>query len=606
MKERKIMSFVLSLAIVFALFGAKNFSLQTGVRASDTSSWENVKRMTNAEAVERLLDVCLGYRTVYVNGTFGHTLEDVLERPSIIDSDNNKKRKSDLEKKEPYGYFAFDCSGFLKSVLLWGWKGDLDSLYGGATYIAEQDINQDGFEDLCNMNSDFANIVPGELLLIKGKHCGIYIGNGYAVECTSEWETSDDISGVMITQVENMITNESQRDHFVKSRTWDSHGKLPFIYYGDTSENGIKLSLDKYAYSPGEPISITIEGMNDAQYTNSRIYIYRIMDYSNPNDVELLRLNRWIYVSNGSHTSAPIYPPASPEGQTINAANYNSKGELVDLMVGDYMIVVHQGDASSPVLAKTTFRVSYPRIHNATYVEIPVTGTYDGEEVNLTEGWIDFTICGDLMDRGGWVGVYNKNTQAYGATTSIVWHYANDYLTSSYDRAGITGYDNIKMRIEYKTSSPENLKAVLFLGNGYYNVDECNINKVLKAVDKTVNSKGAVGAPQLTFNNSVESGGQIFIDYNGVTEKDAWIALTYTDEVYSNTTGMWCYASTGKLWPLFDESNIVGRGRVVLSANTLDENSGLLHPLPPGNYLIVLYKDGGFVPLVKKTITIIK
>ena len=147
---------------------------------------------------------------------------------------------------------------------------------------------------------------------------------------------------------------------------------------------------------------------------------------------------------------------------------------------------------------------------------------------------------------------------------------------------------------------------VLFLGNGYYNVDECNINKVLKAVDKTVNSKGAVGAPQLTFNNSVESGGQIFIDYNGVTEKDAWIALTYTDEVYSNTTGMWCYASTGKLWPLFDESNIVGRGRVVLSANTLDENSGLLHPLPPGNYLIVLYKDGGFVPLVKKTITIIK
>ena len=57
MKERKIMSFVLSLAIVFALFGAKNFSLQTGVRASDTSSWENVKRMTNAEAVGRVLGI---------------------------------------------------------------------------------------------------------------------------------------------------------------------------------------------------------------------------------------------------------------------------------------------------------------------------------------------------------------------------------------------------------------------------------------------------------------------------------------------------------------------------------------------------------------------
>lgn len=605
MKERKIVSFVLSLAIVFALFGAKNFSLQTGVRASDTSSWENVKRMTNAEAVERLLDVCLGYRTVYVNATFGHTLEKALSRSDIMASGDNNKRKDRYNEMKDHGFFTFDCSGFLKSVLLWGWKGDYNLNFGGATYVAEQDINQDGFKELCNMDSNFENIVPGEFLFKVG-HCGIYIGNGYAVECTPEGTDENDIGGVMITQVENMITDESQRDHFVKSRTWDSHGKLPFIYYGDTSENGIKLSLDKYAYSPGEPISITIEGMNDAQYTNSRIYIYRIMDYSNPNDVELLRLNRWIYVSNGSHTSAPIYPPASPEGQTINAANYNSKGELVDLMVGDYMIVVHQGDASSPVLAKTTFRVSYPRIHNATYVEIPVTGTYDGEEVNLTEGWIDFTTCGDLMDRGGWVGVYNKNTQAYGATTSIVWHYANDYLTSSYDRAGITGYDNIKMRIEYKTSSPENLKVVLFLGNGYYNVDECNINKVLKAVDKTVNSKGAVGAPQLTFNNLVESGGQIFIDYNGVTEKDAWIALTYTDEVYSNTTGMWCYASTGKLWPLFDESNIVGRGRVVLSANTLDENSGLLHPLPTGNYLIVLYKDGGFVPLVKKTITIIK
>lgn len=93
MKKHKFMSFVLSLAILFALFGAGDFSFQTNVQASDVPSWANVKRMTNAEAVERLLDVCLGYRTVYVNATFGHTLEKALSRSDIMASGDNNTRK---------------------------------------------------------------------------------------------------------------------------------------------------------------------------------------------------------------------------------------------------------------------------------------------------------------------------------------------------------------------------------------------------------------------------------------------------------------------------------------------------------------------------------
>ena len=61
---------------------------------------------------------------------------------------------------------------------------------------------------------------------------------------------------------------------------------------------------------------------------------------------------------------------------------------------------------------------------------------------------------------------------------------------------------------------------------------------------------------------------------------------------------MWCYTATGKQWTIAEEDHIVTKGRVMLSANTLDKNSGILTPLPAGKYLIVLYQDGGFLPLV--------
>ena len=252
--------------------------------------WQTTKIMTNAEAVERLLDV-LSYRTVYVNATFGHTLDDALSNSSIMASRENESRRTYYEERNDYGYFGFDCSGFIKSVLLWNWKGDYGAKYGGADYIYDavdeqgnkynsQDINQDGFISICeDVDTNFSNILPGEFLYIQNKHCGIYIGNGYAIECTKKGELGNEekpfYSGVMITQVENMISDDSQRDWSVEKTHWTSHGKLPFIHYGDSAEEGIQLTLNQHSYSPGEAIDVTVEGIDSTQYIYSRAYLYK-------------------------------------------------------------------------------------------------------------------------------------------------------------------------------------------------------------------------------------------------------------------------------------------------------------------------------------------
>ena len=628
MKKQRILSAFVIIAILITTLYLPGFALQLQAAEATTEfPWHTTKIMTNAEAVERLLDV-LSYRTVYVNATFGHTLDDALSNSSIMASRENESRRTYYEERKDYGYFGFDCSGFIKSVLLWNWKGDYGAKYGGADYIYDavdeqgnkynsQDLNQDGFYDLCrkydpdnNTYEKFNNIQIGEFLYQTGKHCGIYIGNGYAIECTTQGKMGDKdkpfYSGVMITQVENMISDAFPLDSSVPQTKWDSHWKLPFIHYGDSAEEGIQLTLNQHSYSPGEAIDVTVEGIDSTQYIYSRAYLYKITgtDYSGKTD-----LNRWIYAANGAHDVAPVSPPAAKTTFRINATAPDKNGTLTNLPVGDYMIVLYADSASTRILAQTTFRVSNPRICNSSYITIDRYSTVAGEYKPNSEGWIDFTICGEIMapKATAWVGVYPENETFYGYSDSFVWHYVDDYLTTDYHSGSVGGYDRPYkyMRIRYDTSIPNGLKVVLFLNNGYTAVSEHNLYTIRKPTDiTTVHPQDNPGGVNLSVGSSYASGSDIFIDYNGVTGKDAWIGLAYVGRPYENKTGMWCYTATGKQWTIDDVSHIVKSGRVVLSANTLDKYSGILAPLPAGQYLIVLYQDGGFVPLVQRQITI--
>jgi hypothetical protein len=105
--------------------------------------------------------------------------------------------------------------------ILWGWSGDKSKTYGGAKYQANgvPDAGADAMFRKCREQSkDFSCMEVGEALWRSG-HIGIYIGNGLAVECTPKWA-----DGVQITAVNSSIPG-------YPTRTWTSHGKLPYVSY---------------------------------------------------------------------------------------------------------------------------------------------------------------------------------------------------------------------------------------------------------------------------------------------------------------------------------------------------------------------------------------
>jgi len=176
--------------------------------------------MTNKELVEKAKEI-LALKTIYLHGAFGAPLtEKNKDRYCKADSINIAK------KNEIYACssdtFGFDCIGMIKGIL-WGFSADQGKTYGGATYKANgvPDVSADGMITKCSgVSTDFSNIVPGAYLYMKG-HCGIYIGDGYAIECTNKWNQK-----VMKTVCANHPENATGY-----GRKWISWGKLPYIEY---------------------------------------------------------------------------------------------------------------------------------------------------------------------------------------------------------------------------------------------------------------------------------------------------------------------------------------------------------------------------------------
>lgn len=178
---------------------------------------------TNIELAAAAKNVAANHKTLYVLGCFGAPMNDANKKRYTSNLAFNKKndRKPKILAASAVT-FGFDCSGFVKG-LLWGWDGDPAQEYGGATYQNNgvPDINADSMIAKCkDVSTDFFNIQVGEVVWIKG-HVGLYIGNGLAVECTHRWK-----DGVQITRVHNILADDG-----APGRSWEKHGKLPWITY---------------------------------------------------------------------------------------------------------------------------------------------------------------------------------------------------------------------------------------------------------------------------------------------------------------------------------------------------------------------------------------
>lgn len=167
--------------------------------------------------------MALRCETVYALGAFGWPMTEAnKQRVLKAYAFNNKPARLAAIMAATAVKFGFDCICFIKA-LLWGWCADASKEYGGAVYQSNgiPDIDEKVMLELCkDVSEDFSNILPGEYLWTDG-HCGIYVGDNKAIECTYRWS-----DGVQQTDVYNLTKHS-----YNAGRYWKKHGKLPGIVY---------------------------------------------------------------------------------------------------------------------------------------------------------------------------------------------------------------------------------------------------------------------------------------------------------------------------------------------------------------------------------------
>lgn len=177
--------------------------------------------MNNIEFAEKMKDIALNYKTLYVMGCFGAPMTPTNKTRYCSNHQFNKNpERVQMIQAASTDTFGFDCVCLIKGVL-WGWSGNKSHVYGGAKYNSNDvpDINADSMILQCSdLSTNFSKIEVGEAVWMKG-HIGVYIGDGLAVECTPAWENK-----VQITSCNCFKKGYNQRN-------WTKHGKLPYITY---------------------------------------------------------------------------------------------------------------------------------------------------------------------------------------------------------------------------------------------------------------------------------------------------------------------------------------------------------------------------------------
>lgn len=267
-------------------------------------------------------DIAINYKTLYIYACFGAPMSDYNKNRYTNNCDYNRQpSRSSKIWAASYDTFGFDCVNLIKGIL-WGWHGDVNAIYGGAVYASNgvPDTNANGmFWDCCyNQTGDFSNIAPGEFVWMEG-HIGVYIGDGYVVECTPIWN-----DGVQITYLGNW---GGSRPGYA-TRTWTSHGKCNFIDYSDTPTppapsmkykvgDHVIVSGQLFATSDGENPGKVVENV-DTHIT--RVAAGKPYPYNTTDDLG------WVAEGSVSYAEQPV---------------------PTELKIGDYVKIVGYGNGSS-------------------------------------------------------------------------------------------------------------------------------------------------------------------------------------------------------------------------------------------------------------------
>lgn len=189
--------------------------------------------MNASEFVAKLKDVANNYKTLYVMGCFGAPMNARNKtRYCNNHSYNQQASRTKMIQNASSDTFGFDCVNLIKGIL-WGWNGDLNKTYGGASYKTHgvPDVSADGMIKLCtDLSTDFTKIEVGEAVWTNG-HIGVYIGDGLAIECTPAWKNKVQITACNCTKAG------------YSTRHWKKHGKLPYINYDVVTKKPAKVEV---------------------------------------------------------------------------------------------------------------------------------------------------------------------------------------------------------------------------------------------------------------------------------------------------------------------------------------------------------------------------
>ena len=258
--------------------------------------------MTNIELKEKVVDIAKNYKTIYGMGTWGWIVtKSAIERKKKESSWWTTSRINTISKVIGKNYFMFDCIGLIKGIL-WGWKGS-NAIYGGAGYAVNgvPDVNTEGMLSKCkSVSTDFSKIEVGEYLWMNG-HCGVYIGDGLAVECTPKWDNK-----VQITAVGNIGSKKGYN-----TRTWTKHGKLPYITYVKEKEEKVEQYIIIVDKIPVYTNSTNAKKNKNSVGTWSKGTYYVFNKYASMINITKTKgiAGAWINPNDNIVKETPITPP---------------------------------------------------------------------------------------------------------------------------------------------------------------------------------------------------------------------------------------------------------------------------------------------------------
>ena len=175
--------------------------------------------MTSKDFVATALNIA-SLNTAYAKGTFGnkYTIPFIKQKTAQYPSFYTNSELAYLSGKAQNGtLYLFDCCGLIKSII-WNFP-DIKYASNGMRDCNDQGI----WDEYCiNKSTDFNNIIPGEIVHIKG-HVGIYVGNYQVVEATNRWSC-------------NVLISTFKYNEGSHNRLWDAHGKLKLLDYGSETE----------------------------------------------------------------------------------------------------------------------------------------------------------------------------------------------------------------------------------------------------------------------------------------------------------------------------------------------------------------------------------